>query len=64
MPTKKKEIEESKAEEIEFTKEQILKSKRYRDQRDLINALLEDGNSYSLKDVNSKIDKFMEEGVK
>jgi len=51
------------SEEIKFTKEQILKSKKYRDQRDLINALLVNGRSYTLNDVDSMIEKFMKEGV-
>lgn len=51
-------------EEVIFTKEQILKSKKYIDQRDLINALLENGSSYSLTTVDEMIEKFMKEGVK
>jgi len=52
-----------KSEEVKFTKEQILKSKKYRDQRDLINALLVNGRSYTLDDVDIMIEKFMKEGV-
>ena len=63
MPVKKNpEFEEIK--EAKFTKEQILKSKNYRDKRDLINALLVNGRSYALIDVNKMIENFMKEGVK
>ncbi|NFG22690.1 hypothetical protein FDF11_08280 [Clostridium botulinum] len=58
MPRRKKDIEEFNEEELKFTKEQIIKGKRYRYQRDLISALLVDGNSYSLNEVNELIDKF------
>lgn len=50
--------------EAEFTKEQILKSKKYTEQRDLISALLENDKSYSLAEVDEMIEKFMKEGVK
>lgn len=59
----KKKIETEKTEEVKFTKEQILKSKNYRDKRDLINALLVNGRSYALSEVDKQIEKFMEEGV-
>lgn len=49
--------------EAVFTKEQILKSKKYRGQRDLINALLVNESSYTLSTVDQMIDKFMKEGV-
>jgi len=49
---------------IKFTKEQILKSKNYRTKRDLINALLVNGRSYKLIDVDKMIESFMKEGVK
>lgn len=54
---------QNSAEEVKFTKEQILKSKKYSDQRDLINALLKEGKSYLLTEVDEMIEKFMKEGV-
>lgn len=54
----------SNNDETNFTKEQILKSKKYRDEKDLINALLVDGSSYALNDVDEMIEDFMKEGVK
>lgn len=47
-----------------FTKEQILKSKKYATRRDLVNVLLEDGKNYSLKEVDKLIDSFMKREVK
>lgn len=51
-------------EEVKFTKEQIVKAKKYRDRRDLVNALLVRDNSYTLSEVDELIDKFMKGSVK
>lgn len=59
--SKKKEQTEITQKEIpEFTKEQLLKSERFKDKRDLINALLTDNEKYSLAAVEEKINNFME----
>lgn len=50
---------EEKIEEAFYTKEQIVTSKRFRNNADLVDALLEDGKSYKLTDVESKIEKYM-----
>jgi hypothetical protein len=42
-----------------FSKEQLLKSKRYNERRDLLTVLLEDGRQYSHADVETLIDEFM-----
>lgn len=47
-----------------YTKEQILKSKKYREKRDLINALLVNGRSYMLTTVDDMIEKFLKGEVK
>lgn len=47
-----------------FTKEQILKSDKYKDKKDLVNAVLDKGNSYTTKDINKKIEEFMKGKVK
>ena len=47
-----------------YTKEQILNSKAYRHKKDLINALLVNGNLYSLNTVDQIIKDFMEGDVK
>lgn len=60
----KKKLEPENTEEVKFTKEQILKSKNYRDKRDLINALLVNGRSYDLNEVDKMIEEFMKGSVK
>lgn len=55
----KKEVKENK-----FSKEQMLKSEKYKDEKDLINALLKEDNKYSLSDVDKLIDDFMKGKVK
>lgn len=47
-----------------FTKEQLLKSQRYRERRDLLTALLEDGKMYSHDDAERLIEEFMKGKVK
>ncbi len=46
-----------------FTKERLLKSKRYREKVDLINALLEAGKEYTLDEVDARIEEFMTQEV-
>lgn len=41
-----------------FTRDQLAASKRYAAQRDLVNALLEDGRQYTLAEVDKKIEAF------
>jgi len=47
-----------------FSKEQLLKSQRYRERRDLLTALLKDGKQYSHVEVQKLIDEFMKGKVK
>lgn len=47
-----------------FSREQILESKRYRDQRDLLMELLEGGKGYTLAQVDEMLDTFMKGTVK
>lgn len=42
-----------------FPKEKIVSSKRYKDQVDLVNALLSDDKEYSLEEVDYIINNFM-----
>ena len=42
-----------------FTKAQLVASQIYVNSRDLICALLEEGNTYTLNEVDSLIEKFM-----
>lgn len=47
-----------------FTKNQLILSKKYGDRKDLLNVILEDNKSYSIKEVNKLIDNFMKAKVK
>jgi hypothetical protein len=42
-----------------FTKQQLLKSQRYSERRDLLSALLKDEERYSHDDIEKLIDEFM-----
>lgn len=60
MPKKENEI---KKEDVKFTKEQILKSKKFKNRVDLIRVILQDNESYTLEEVQKEIDKFMKRRV-
>lgn len=60
----KTKLEKKEVNENKFSKEQILKSEKYKDKRDLINALLKEDKRYSLSDVDKLIDDFMKGKVK
>lgn len=47
-----------------FTKEQIIASARYANRRDLVEALLNDGEKYTMIDIDKKIDDYMKGKVK
>lgn len=47
----------TKKEETTFSKEQFLKSKTYRQYRDLLSAVLDDKKTYSKEQVNKIIEK-------
>lgn len=59
----KKKIKEPEEIEVAFSKEQILKSSRYVDKRDTLNALLEDDKRYKLKEVDTFISDFLKKEV-
>lgn len=48
----------------EFNKEQIISSKRFSKQRDLVEALLDNEKKYTMEQVNEKIHKYMKGKVK
>lgn len=54
---------EIKKEDVKFTKEQILKSKKFKNRVDLIRVILQDNESYTLEEVQKEIDKFMKRRV-
>ena len=55
--------EESKKPPV-FAKGDLLRAKRYSKQRDILNALLEDGKTYTLKEVDKIIKTFLNKEVK
>lgn len=50
--------------EIKFSKEQILKSKKYENERDVISALLKEDKKYSFSDIDKLINDFMKGKVR
>lgn len=52
-----------KAESL-FSKEQLLKAKRFQGKRDVINALLKPDKEYTVKTVEQMIEKYMKGRVK
>ena len=50
--------------EVLFTKEQILASKKYSNRRDVLGAILNDNKTYTLEQVDSLLEKFMKGKVK
>ena len=41
-----------------FEKRQLLESRRFRDKRDLLEAILSDGKEYTMEDVEQRIDDY------
>jgi hypothetical protein len=46
-----------------FTKSQITSSKKYKNRRDLVNAILDDSKLYSIDEVDALIKQFMKNEV-
>ena len=49
---------------IKFTKSQLVNSEKYSDNVDLLNALLDEKETYSLSEVDEKIEKYKKGKVK
>lgn len=47
-----------------FSKESLLKSERYKNHRDVLNALLKDDAVYTLEKVDNLINSFLKKEVK
>lgn len=60
MPEKK----EIRKEEPAFQKQDLLESKRFSGQRDLIEAVLMDSRKYSIREAEEAINKFLKGKVK
>ena len=52
------------AEAASYTKDQLLRSKKYTARRDLLGALLEDGKTYTAAQVDREINQFLKRKVK
>ena len=63
MSTKKKPAA-SAATEPKFTKEALMNSRRFRNERDIVSALLKDGVEYTVPEVDSMITEYMKGKVK
>lgn len=60
----KEKVVEVKTTESKYSKEQLLKSKKYGNRKDLLGVLLDDKKEYSFTEVDEEIEKFMKRGVK
>lgn len=45
-----------------FSKEQLINSKKYSNRQDALGTLLDDGEQYTIKQVDSILDEFMKKG--
>lgn len=63
MSTKKLENSQT-AQELKFTKQQLLKSQKYANRRDALQALLKDDETYTHEQVKQILDKFYKGGKK
>lgn len=62
-PVKSEDVKEAVAATLQtFTKEQLVKSKKYVHRRDALNALLEDNKLYSFAEVDGILKQFDEGG--
>lgn len=57
-------MEETKIKESTYSKEQILKAKKYVARKDILNVLLTNDKTYTLKEVDKLIENFMKKEVK
>lgn len=50
-------------EEVRFSKTVLLASSRYKDSRDLVAALLDNGREYTISEVDDEIQKYLKKEV-
>lgn len=55
--------EEKKEDEVLYSKEQIIASKKYFKRKDILNVLLNDGEEYSFSRIDEIIEEFMNKEV-
>lgn len=63
MSKKIEEVGQVVKEETKYSKKQLVSSKKYASNRDLLQVLLEDNKSYTFKEVESKINEFKKRRV-
>ena len=68
MATLKKKVDEVQTNveqtEAKFSKEKLIASDKYANRRDLVSALLDDNETYTIATVDKKIEEFMKGKVK
>lgn len=52
-----------KKEEAAYSKEQLLSSKKYKDRKDILSALLEEEKPYTIKQVEEVIESYQKRSV-
>ena len=57
------EEKETTTKEKEYSKKQLVNSKKYASNKDLLQVLLEDNNLYTLAEVDKKIEEFKKRKV-
>lgn len=50
--------------DVKFSKSQLVKAKKYFDKVDLLNVLLQEGQTYTVKEVDALVKDFMKKEVK
>lgn len=60
---KKSKADTKNEEKTMYSKEQILKSNKFKNRVDILNVLLQDDKEYSLSDVEDTLNKFMKRRV-
>lgn len=56
--------EKRKIKETRFSKEQLTGSERFRERKDMLNAILDDGRKYAISEVEQQIEKYRKGKVK
>ncbi|WMI82026.1 hypothetical protein [Anaerotignum sp. MB30-C6] len=56
--------QENKKMEVQFSKEAILRSQKYRNYRDLLSVVLEKSKAYTYTEIDSVIEKFQKGKVR
>lgn len=64
MAKEVKEIKKTETFEVKFSKEQLVKSKKFNKYQDLLNTILESDKQYTLDEVVSKVEKYLKGKVK